>query len=404
MSLSLYIFNPEHDLALANADGNFMAPLSARKLAKDLAALPLWYSDENSYIYASTKNKLWLNELQILFSKLESKEIVAQPDFEKIKSLNVWGWDKAVIMQFSNFGAPENLQPPSNKIEHIKRLSHRRMAIEAMEFVINNASMALSNIFPEKAIEIFALKDAEEFALVKKPVVFKAPWSGSGKGLSWVRGKLSESHRGWIKNTIEKQGSVIAEQIYNVVENFALEFECKNGEVFFAGYSLFESEGGIYRGNILMSDAKIVEHLTKHFISKENLMEVQNHLREFIQLKIAPCYSGVLGIDMFIFEENKFLKLHPCVEINLRMTMGFVAHEFFDKFVDIDAKGKFYIDHNPFAGALWVDHTERTKKFPLKVENGRIKGGYLSLTEVQEHSHYRVRVEVTPNHPSYLMR
>jgi hypothetical protein len=396
MSLSLYIFNPEHDLALANSDGNFMAPLSARILAHDLAALPLWYSTENSIIYAATKNENLLKELQIMFPQLANKEIVAQPDFDKVKSLNVWGWDKAVNKQFSNLGAPENLLPPLGAIEHIKRLSHRRTAIEALDFVTNNASMALSNIFPEKAIEIFDLKDAEEYAKVKKPAVFKAPWSGSGKGLSWVRGKLSESHRGWIKNTIEKQGSVIAEQIYKVVENFAMEFECKNGEVFFAGYSLFESEGGIYRGNILMSDTKIVDHLTKHFISKENLQEVQNLLTEFIQLNIAPFYSGVLGIDMFIFDENELEKLHPCVEINLRMTMGYVAHEFFRNFVQDENAGRFYIDHNPFVGALWKDHNERITEYPLEVENGRIKSGYLSLTEVQEHSHYRVRVEVTP--------
>jgi hypothetical protein len=301
-------------------------------LAHDLAALPLWYSTENSIIYAATKNENLLKELQIMFPQLANKDIVAQPDFEKIKSLNVWGWDKAVIKQCLNLGAPENLLPPLGEIEHIKRLSHRRTAIEAMDFVINNASVALSNIFPEKAIEIFALKDAEEFAKVKKTAVFKAPWSGSGKGLSWVRGKLSESHRGWIKNTIEKQGSVVAEQIYKVVENLAMEFECKNGEVCFAGYSLFESEGGIYRGNILMSDTKIVDHLTKHFIGKKNLQEVQNLLKEFIQLNIAPFYSGVLGIDMFLFEENELLKLHPCVEINLRMTMGYVAHEFFSNF------------------------------------------------------------------------
>ncbi len=394
MSLSLYIFNPEHDLALANSDHNFMAPLSARKLAHDLAALPLWYSDENSHIYASIKNKIRLNELQNLFPQLANKEIVAQPDFEKIKSLNVWGWDNAVIKQFLNIGAPEYLLPNSSVVENIKRLSHRHNAIDALNFVRNNASTSLKKIFPEKPVEIFDLNVAQEFAKVHKPALFKAPWSGSGKGLSWVRGKLSDSHRGWIKNTIEKQGSVIAEQIYKVLENFAMEFECENGEVSFVGYSLFESEGGIYRANILMSDAKIVEHLTKHFISKENLLEVQNHLREFIQLNIAPGYSGVLGIDMFIFEENKLIKLHPCVEINLRMTMGYVAHEFFENFVDKDAVGKFYIDHYPATGALWIDHSERTKKFPLEVENGRIKSGYLSLTEVGEHSNYRVRVEV----------
>jgi hypothetical protein len=66
-------------------------------------------------------------------------------------------------------------------------------------------------------------------------------------------------------------------------------------------------------------------------------------------------------------------------------------------FVQNESTGRFYIDHNPATGALWKDHNERITEFPLEVENGRIKSGYLSLTEVQEHSHYRVRVEVTPN-------
>ena len=32
-----------------------------------------------------------------------------------------------------------------------------------------------------------------------------------------------------------------------------------------------------------------------------------------------------LGIDMMVVKENGLRKLHPCVEINLRRTMGHVA-------------------------------------------------------------------------------
>ena len=34
---SLYIFNPDHDLALASGDVNYMPPASARQMAADLA-------------------------------------------------------------------------------------------------------------------------------------------------------------------------------------------------------------------------------------------------------------------------------------------------------------------------------------------------------------------------------
>ncbi len=98
---------------------------------------------------------------------------------------------------------------------------------------------------------------------------------------------------------------------------------------------------------------------------------------------------------MFIYkEEEEEFKLHPCVEINMRMTMGYVAHQFYDHFVQTEVSGRFYVDHNQVSGALWEDHKKRAAEFPLIVENGRIKTGYLSLTEVQPHSNYRVRVEL----------
>ena len=41
---------------------------------------------------------------------------------------------------------------------------------------------------------------------------------------------------------------------------------------------------------------------------------------------IAPHYDGPVGIDMmFYWDENGKIALNPCVEVNLRMTMGMVT-------------------------------------------------------------------------------
>ena len=40
----LYVFNPGHDLALANGSASYMMPDSARRFANDLAFLPAWYA------------------------------------------------------------------------------------------------------------------------------------------------------------------------------------------------------------------------------------------------------------------------------------------------------------------------------------------------------------------------
>ena len=49
---TLYLFNPEHDLALASGEINYMPPASARQMATELALLPVWYAEEGSEVLA----------------------------------------------------------------------------------------------------------------------------------------------------------------------------------------------------------------------------------------------------------------------------------------------------------------------------------------------------------------
>ena len=41
---SIFIFNPENDLALANGGPNYTAPPFAQQLRRDLQLLPAWYA------------------------------------------------------------------------------------------------------------------------------------------------------------------------------------------------------------------------------------------------------------------------------------------------------------------------------------------------------------------------
>ena len=40
--MKLYLFNPDSDLALANNESNYIAPASARRMAQDMALLPIF--------------------------------------------------------------------------------------------------------------------------------------------------------------------------------------------------------------------------------------------------------------------------------------------------------------------------------------------------------------------------
>jgi hypothetical protein len=260
-----------------------------------------------------------------------------------------------------------------------------------MDFLRQNSTLA--DKIPISA-QLISTEDVVDFVSRNPKAIFKAPWSNSGKGLCWVSDGLTDSVLGWCRNVVEKQGAVVAEKVYDKVQDFAMEFLCDASEVRFAGYSLFQTERGVYRCNELMSDAAIVETLTNKWISKELLLVVQDRLKEFILKEIAPLYNGYLGVDMFIYADNNQYRLHSCVEINLRMTMGMVARIFFNRFVEPNHTGKFYIDHFPSVGDLLADHQQLLSSQPLQVEDGRIIKGYLSLSPISKNSHYRARVEI----------
>ena len=45
--MELYLFNPD-EYGIANNEENYMAPATARRMAEDLALLPIWYAQPGS--------------------------------------------------------------------------------------------------------------------------------------------------------------------------------------------------------------------------------------------------------------------------------------------------------------------------------------------------------------------
>ena len=66
--MKLYVFNPDADMALGNNEENYMAPATIRRMAEDLALLPVWYARPGSGILApSAYNADYLKRMQQLF-------------------------------------------------------------------------------------------------------------------------------------------------------------------------------------------------------------------------------------------------------------------------------------------------------------------------------------------------
>ena len=55
MSKQLYIFNPWHDMALANFTPYFKVSSEIIRMSDDLSSLPVWYAPDDALIYVGCR-------------------------------------------------------------------------------------------------------------------------------------------------------------------------------------------------------------------------------------------------------------------------------------------------------------------------------------------------------------
>lgn len=369
---ALYIFNPEHDLALASGEANYMAPASARRMASELALLPMWYAEEGSAVLApSAYNLDYVKKIQELLGL--SVDLITEPELAIEPDLDIrpWGWDVALRKRLSVLGVDEVLLPSMGQLNDLREYSHRSKAVALLP------ELQLNEYFCGESYYLKTPEEWKRFVEGRKECLLKAPLSGSGKGLNWCKGIFTSFISGWCTRVAASQGGVIAEPIYNKVEDFAMEFYSDGaGELTFVGYSLFHTgKSGMYEGNCLLSNEAIRKKLSQ-YVPLEALTDLENCLKYRLSALVGTVYKGYLGVDMMIcrFPENEkpVFRIHPCVEINLRMNMGVIARFLHDRYVRPGSTGRFVIDYHPSEGEALQEHERMSATYPLEIREGKI--------------------------------
>lgn len=377
--MTLYIFNPEHDYALANNEPHFVPPASAVKFAHDCAPFLRHIVADDGFIYLPYADAE-------PFLSLQGQKLATLPT--PVTRLQPWGWDPLVVRQYSDL-LGDNCFTDGEKLSNIRALAHRRKTIEAHHFLTQTLpDMAL----PEAAQELFSTDEMQQYIADHCNVIFKSPYSGNGRGHLYAHGECSPTLLRQGGGVIRRQGSIMAEPLYEVAQDFAMEFKCENGQVVFSGYSLFSTRHYGYAGNLLMKDDKIEKMLTQ-WIPQTDLHRLQNALTQYIKQHIAPLYNGYTGVDMFIYQQQQHYKLNPMVEMNLRMTMGMAAHILYERYVHPESQGTMQLEFSPIAGKL-QEHANQQP--PLKLKEGRWYSGFLSLNPVEKETQYAITVNINP--------
>ena len=94
----------------------------------------------------------------------------------------------------------------------------------------------------------------------------------------------------------------------------------------YCGLSVFKTLNAQYTGNVVGSE-RFKRDLLSRYVSETLLDDIASRLEQNLTAMLSGRYAGEFGVDMMVVavaEGNRFL-LHPCVEINLRRTMGHLA-------------------------------------------------------------------------------
>ena len=294
MPNQIYIFNPEHDLCIANGDENFVPPRSAVGFAKE---------------------------------NIDLSEHLKRPNKQR-RQIIPWGWNHSLKKRLINEGTDPAILPSEEELQFIRTHSRREFALDV------HSRLSCKNpliIGQDYRIVAKSVREIEAFISANGSGVLKSPLSGSGKGIRFVREKLSESDEGWCRKTIDKQGSVIVEGRFDIIMECAMLFECHHDGIDFIGYSLFESRNGSYSRNILASNEDI-EDIIAGYIKRDTFTAIREDLMSILADTLVGHYEGFLGVDQMICQDDSPVFV-PVSEINLRMTMGLIARNQYDIYI-----------------------------------------------------------------------
>lgn len=314
----VYLFNPEHDLALAHGAHNYTAPPFARRFRHDLRLLPAWVATAGSYIAVPDDSPIeedsrWLSDHHLNVTPVPVSKIAELGPCR----IHPWGWDAALRYQLLQAGVLPDYLPTDEQLDWIRRLSHRRTSIAIHQ--------ALGEAFSPCPVELSAQDDVVSFMNQHPGCYLKIPWSGSGKGIYRVIDPQGDQHvLRWIDGALRRQGSLLCEMGLDRIQDFAIECRCRDGSTQFMGYSVFDNDFHSQFGTGWVAPMEELHEMLLGLYP--GLDPVIGQVLMVINDLIAPHYDGPVGIDMMLYRDNQGkIALNPCVEVNLRMTMGMVT-------------------------------------------------------------------------------
>lgn len=369
--VNLLWFNPQNDLALAADVKRFTPPANALRLAIAGQLLPMWYGGVGDEVLTSAcVNHEWISKAKDMFGLCPD---VYAGDNMRIDRCEPWGWSQDACSRFADIGIDMDLLPSSLKLKEHRLISHRRSSQKLAERLWGEQ---LPFNLPPAPVECWSVAEALDVVDRFGGAAFaKLPYSSTGRGVFDLGGLPHQQVVERVEAMLRRQHSVMIEKWLDKIKDFAMLFRLECGNVEFIGYSAFEADNGTaYSGNLIMPDDEIRDVWLGRYVDSAYLKTLEIILPNLLGELVGESLSGYFGVDMMLYSDEGKVCINPCVEINLRMTMGVVAHILGARYINSGSKARLSVAYN---------RTDPLAK--AKISDGKLIAGEISLIEPNPH-------------------
>lgn len=385
----VYIFNPQNDLALAMGGINYVAPPFALQMAHDLAVLPAFLAEPGSLLVTdSDLNAEWLEHLNVDFGL--DIHAISRSELRHLTNYRIvpWGWSLDLRRRLIKCGVARENLPSKDYVYHLRGLSHRRISI----LIHLRLKELLGKQLCPMPMELAYIDDVLGFVRQHRNCYVKTPWSSSGRGIYHTIDGVSPELEQWCRGALKRQGSLLCEQALSKTMDFAVEFYCENGRTTVRGYSIFATDShSQYDYGIVAEEKQLKSQITASYPDFDDVVAA---LTQTLDEMVAPHYTGWLGVDMLLFNAQFPQQIHthgaginPCVELNLRPTMGAITSVIGNALIGIGTTATFRIEQRAETCDPWP-HTP-----DAVVENKHLTAGAMLLTPPNPDAHYRAVID-----------
>lgn len=306
--MATHFFNPGYEVSIGKQISHYTPSKLVQRLRVDLQTLPLYYANDNEKVYIQSA----------LPSHLVHDKMT--DDRNKVSQLIPWGWAPELCTLFPHLELPYTAK-------EMTFLASRARSIEAWH-AIKNSAFFLPNFLPPKKLEA-----TDE---INGAHVVKEEFSSSGRGITIVHD--THDATAIIRQIQTKRRWFSIEPFYDISQEIGYEFHRNaNGEISYLGRHTAITENGKYIGSRLETS----DHTQYPTIPSEE--DYINALQTALQTLPLNHYKGILGVDTALCLIGTQYAYTPCLEVNIRPTMGYVAIKLQESYLGKQQRGQFRI-------------------------------------------------------------